>query len=320
MNNSSHDRWLLPRSQTEYPGRDLLPESTLHARREGTFLVLVAMFFVATAALLLLGTTRMIDASALLARIAPSIELPTALLVPLAVIPFALSFIASAMTHDLFGGRRAARVMWIGLLASLALIGLLRGADAIDGGNAFVISLALTACYLVAHAFQLLAFAALRARAFFLRVNISSLIAQAAGWSAAALALQASSRYLATPLTPQQIIAVTAGGAVASVLVVLVASIPAAIIDRALSVALRVGRELVTTDDEDDDYIADSSLPAFAQGSVARKLPAMLVEDDEVVVLDQAARRRTLRGTVPQPFSSAEMRFFSEGDAAHEGS
>jgi uncharacterized PurR-regulated membrane protein YhhQ (DUF165 family) len=318
MNNSNHDRWLLPRHQTEYPGRDLLPESTLQARREGTFLVLTAMFFVASAALLLLGTSRMIDASALLARVAPSLELPTALVVPLAVIPFALSFIASAMTHDLFGGRRATRLMFLGLLASFALIGVMRGADAIDGGDAFIVSLALTACYVVAHAFQLLAFAALHNSRFFVRINISSLFAQAAGWTAATLVLQAGTRYLATPLSPQQIIAITAGGAVCSALVVLVASIPAAIIDRALSVALRVGRDSVFDEADDDLDDVPEEMPGFAQGSVARKLPAMLVEDDDVVVLDESARRRTLRGTVPQPYSSAEMRFFTEGDAIHE--
>jgi hypothetical protein len=323
MNYSNHDRWLLPRHQTEYPGRDLLPEATLHARREGTFLVLTAMFFVATAALILLGTSRMIDASALLARIAPSLHVPIALVVPLAVIPFAVSFIASAMTFDLFGGRRATRLMLIGLIASLALVGAMRGADALDGGDAFVVSIALTACYLVAHAFHLLAFAAVRTNRFFLRVNVATWFAQAAGWSAAALALHASGRYLATPLTPDQIVAVTAGAAICSALCVFVLSIPAAIANSALLVALRVGRELVETDERDYEYPHEDQLqPAFAEGSVARKLPALLVEDDEVVVLDEAARRRTLRGTIQpvQPFSSAEMRFFSEGDAAHEGS
>jgi uncharacterized PurR-regulated membrane protein YhhQ (DUF165 family) len=320
MNYSNHERWLLPRHQTEYPGRDLLPESTLQARREGTFLWLSAMFFIATAALVLLGMSRMIDASALLARIAPSVHLPIALLVPLAVIPFALSFIASSMTFDLFGGRRATRLVWIGLLASLALVGVMRGADVLDGGDAFVISLALTACYLVAHVFNLLAFAAVRTRRFFLRVNVASVIAQAAGWSAAALVLQASGRYLATPLTAQQIIAVTAGAAAASTLCVFVLAIPAAIANSALLVALRVGSDLVAADDEYEDAVPEHNYqPAFAQGSVARKLPAMLVEEDDVVLLDEAARRRTLRGQI-QPFSSAEMRFFSEGDAAHEGS
>jgi uncharacterized PurR-regulated membrane protein YhhQ (DUF165 family) len=319
-NYSNHDRWLLPRNQTEYPGRDLLPEETVHARREGTFLVLAAMFFVATAALLLLGTSRTIDASGLLAQIAPTVKLPIALVVPLAVVPFAVSFIASTMTYDLFGGRRAARLMFIGLLSSLALVGVMRGADAIDGGDAFVVSLALTACYVVAHTFNLLACAALRSRPFFVRVNIASILAQAAGWSAAALILQASGRYLATPLSPQQIVSLTAGAAACSTLVVLVLSIPAAIADRALCVALRVGDDLVSIDDDDYDAAPEPwSQPAFAQGSVARKLPALLVDDDEVVLLDESARRRTLRGQI-QPFSSAEMRFFTEGDAAQEGS
>lgn len=323
MTNSTRERWLLPRKQTEYPGRDLLPESTLHGRREATFLVLSAMFFVATTALLLLGASRVIDASALLARVAPSVELSTALLVPLAVVPLAVSFIAGAMTHDLFGRKRATALLWTGFFACLALIGIMRVADLIDDGSAFTMAVALTAYYVVAHAFNLLGCAALRGRSFFLRVNVASVLAQAAGWSVAGLVLHAVGGYLAAPISGEHIIALTAGGAAGTALCAFVLAIPAAIATHALEVALRVG----SFEDEVDDAagysghdrygdIAEPAVlggsPAFAQGSVARKLPAMIVDDEEEVI--PLEPRRTLRGTIP-PFSSAEMRFFTEGDA-----
>src|SRR5262245_25949257 len=100
---SGRDRWLLPRQQTEYPARALLPEALLHGRREATFLVLAALFFVATTALITLGMTREVDLSALLASISPSIEVPTALLVPLGALPFALALIANALVCELLG-------------------------------------------------------------------------------------------------------------------------------------------------------------------------------------------------------------------------
>src|SRR5215471_16342344 len=77
---------LLPRQQTEYPTRDLVAEERLHGRREGTFLILAAMFLVASAGLVLLGTNRVIDLSALIAAVIPGAELPIALSLPLAVI------------------------------------------------------------------------------------------------------------------------------------------------------------------------------------------------------------------------------------------
>lgn len=330
MTNSTHDRWLLPRKQTEYPGRDLLPESTLHGRREATFLVLSAMFFVATTALLLLGASRVIDGSALLAQVTPSVELPTTLLIPLVVVPLAISFIAGAMTYDLFGRKRATALLWTGFFACLALIGVMRVADLIDNGNAFTMAVALTAYYVVAHVFNLLGCAALRGRNFFLRVNVASVLAQAAGWSVAGLVLHAAGGFLSAPISAEHIIALTAGGAAGTALCVFVLAIPAAIATHALEVGLRVGSFEDEVDDDDGHeydrreydghgygHVAEpahlAGSPAFAQGSVARKLPAMIVDDeDEVIPLEHP--RRTLRGTI-QPFSSAEMRFFTEGDA-----
>jgi uncharacterized PurR-regulated membrane protein YhhQ (DUF165 family) len=322
MNNSTSDRWLLPRHQTEYPARVLLSEATLHGRREATFLALAAMFLVATTVLVVLGTSRTIDVGALLRSANVAVELPIALLVPLGVLPFALSFVASALVCHLFGRRRASALIAVGLVASLALAGLMRGADVIDGGDAFGVSLAFAACYFIAHTFNVLVFDAFHRRGIFLRMNIASLLAQVAGWSAAGLVLYALRGYFIEPMGQQMIMSLTAGAAACSFAVVLVLSIPATLIGRGLAVALRVG-DAMYDDDEDDQLAYDDDrdsrpgVPAFAQGSVARPLPKALIVDDDQQPHGDAERRRTARGVI-QPFSSAEMRFFSEGDAAQE--
>jgi uncharacterized PurR-regulated membrane protein YhhQ (DUF165 family) len=312
--NSCDDRWLLPRRQTEYPARDRLPEETLHGRREATFLALAATFLVATAALIVLGTSRVVDVPALLARNGAG-ELPVALLVPLGAVPFAASFVASALACELFGRRRASALVWAGLVASLALGGLMRAADVIDGGDAFGVSLALAAGYLLAHVTNLGAFDALRrARAGrFVRITIAAAVANVIGWSAFAIVLKVGAGYIVAPLARETIVALALGAAAGSFAAVLVLAVPAVVVARGLAIALRVGPDPLGDDDDADygddarvDLGAPAWLPAqsgFANGSVARKLPrAVIVEEEE----EEAHIK---------PFTSAEMRFFSEGDA-----
>src|SRR5262245_25101261 len=115
------DRWLLPRRQTEYPAWDVLAEARVHGRREATFLVLAAIFLVTAASLVVIGASRVIDPSALLAEIAPDRELPFAIQVPLGVLPFALGCLALTLVCELYGRRRAAVLVGIGLIATVAL-------------------------------------------------------------------------------------------------------------------------------------------------------------------------------------------------------
>ena len=298
---SQRDRWLLPRQQTEYPARDLLSEATLHARREVTFLVLAAMFFVAATALLVLGTSRVIDVPAWLAHVA-ELHVPFALLVPLGVVPLAASFVASAMVCELFGSRRGRLLLAVGLVASIALAGLMHVADRLDGGAAFAVSLALAASFFVAHACHLLAVEAMRRRArgrhFILRTITASLFAHTTGWCAFGFVL-----YGTTSTSTSAIAALAIGAAACSVACGLVLVIPAAIATRSLAVALRVGHGLL---DDDAEVRPDRprSEPSFAAGSVARRLPKAVIVDDDTPAL--------------QPFSSAEMRFFTEGDTVYD--
>lgn len=301
MSNHSHDdRWLLPRRQTELPARGLLPEETLHHRREATFLALAALFLVTSAALVLLGTSRIIDVSALLARVAPTVELPAAVLVPLGVLTFAASFVAAALVCQLFGRRRATALVVVGAIAVLALAGLMRAADLIDGGDAFGTSLAFAAAYVVGHAANVMVFDRLRGRGVLLPMVAAAVVANVLGWSAFAGALHVSAGTALAPIARDTIIALGVGSAAASLAVVLVLAIPAALTARALAVALRVGHELFA-----GDAPAVDVEPAWTR----RRPQALIVEDDSDDVRPRA-RRVTL-----QPYSSAEMRFFSEGDA-----
>lgn len=312
---SYDDRWLLPRHQTEYPGRDLLHESTLHGRREATFLALAAIFLVATTALLVLGASRVVDLGALIAVVAPDLELPIALAAPLGAFAFGPSFIAGALVCELFGRRRAGALISVGLATSVALIGLMGVADRIDGGDAFGMSIALAATYLVAHASNTIVFDALRRRArgrsLFLRLIFAPLAPLFAGWSAFAVVLGAAGTYIFAPVPRETIIALAAGSAAASAACVLVLAIPATLAARALSLVLRVARDPAADDDaeefDDEPAFAPRAVTpprderALAEGSVARKLPRAVIvdeEDDEI-----------------PPFTSAEMRFFADGEA-----
>jgi len=79
---TDQDPWLSPLRQSDYPGRPILPEEWLHARREGAFLVLAASFLVATVALPILGMIRVIDVGDVIAAVMPDRELPRNLMLP----------------------------------------------------------------------------------------------------------------------------------------------------------------------------------------------------------------------------------------------
>ncbi|HEU4615163.1 MAG TPA: VUT family protein [Kofleriaceae bacterium] len=315
MSTNSEDRWLLPRRQTEYPARDLLPEAQLHGRRELTFLSLAALHLVAITAFMVFGASRAIDVSGVVARVAPGYAAPVALVVPLGVLPFAASFIASALTCELFGRRRASALVWVGHVATAAIVGLLRVADLIDGGQAFGIALAFAACCVVGHASFVIVLDRLRrsarGRGSMLRIVAAAIGSLALGWAAFAIVLHAASGVLVDFVEREAIVAIAATSAASALALVIVLALPAAIVVRGLSLALRVGGDLLG-DDMDEDEVevaitpAASTRRAFAEGSVARKLPPAVIVDDD----DASAS--------PQPFSSAEMRFFSEGDMATE--
>lgn len=368
MSTSSHDRWLLPRRQTEFPLRDLLPEETLHARREATFLVLAMLAVLPAAVLVLVGARQVIDVSALLTRV--GIESPAALRLPLGVVPFAVSLVAVALARDLFGARRAAALVWAGTASVIALAGFVRLADVVDGGDHAGAALALAAAFVVAHVVHVLVFdrlrRAARGRATFVRIAVAALLGCAFGGAAlgGVLWLEAGTPLASAIASDDAIVAIAAGALVWSAATAIVLAIPAAIVARALAIALRVGRALVARRDVVDDERAASAAPAYERAAspaqvyerAARGTPAVTIErtprttlpgvvlpapgvadaasasmaatsrglppaqivdeeaDEEVVPLERDAIRRRAPRVSIQPFSSAEMQFFREGD------
>jgi uncharacterized PurR-regulated membrane protein YhhQ (DUF165 family) len=298
MPTRQHDRWLLPRRQTEYPARNFLSESKLHARREATFLVLSMVFAVALTVLLALGTARLIDVGEVVASLVPDVRLPVTLQVSFGALPAALGFFAVLLACELYGRRRAAALLWVGGFASLALVGLARLADVLDGRDtALLPTAALAAGVLTAHVTGLVVFAALRhhlrGRNLVSRALLASLIAQPLGWLVFGATLYvARAQYDVDAMS-----AIGLGTCAYTLACMLLLTVPLAIAARALSLFLRIRFE---------DTTAAHVLP-----------PALIIdvddEDDEPepepVVLAPRAKRVSL-----EPFSSAEMRFFTEGD------
>lgn len=306
MSRRHEDRWLLPRRQTEYPARELVSEVTLHGRREATFLVLVTLFVASITCLVVLGTSRVIDVNATISALVPDADLPISLALPFGAIPCALGFVAVMLASELYGRRRAGALVWAGLVTAGALVGLARLADLSDGADAsFVPALALAAGVVVAHVVNLLVFDALRRRLAgrhaVVRAFAASLWAQPAGWAAFGGVLY----LLGEPADLDRITALALGSAAYTFACVLLLAVPLAIAARTLALYLRVAR--------------------FEPGSRARRLaPALVVDENEeepARIADGSAehapapprRRRAARASI-QPFSAAEMRFFTEGD------
>jgi len=86
-------------------------DSRLHERRERVFLVLAGIFIGAMAMLNIIGITRFI-------HIGP-------LQLAVGVLPYPLTFLCTDLIGELYGRRRAAHVVWVGLAVNLLVIGTL---------------------------------------------------------------------------------------------------------------------------------------------------------------------------------------------------
>ncbi len=289
------DPWVLPSRQGEYPGRPVLGEALLHRRRERTFLVLATLFLTATAATVILGTSRVIDVSYAISSVFPDVTLPFELALPFGVLAFPLALFAATLVCELYGRRRASALIMLGFVASLALSGLMYAVDIIDGANASLGSaLAFTACYLVAHYSNLLIFDALRhsmeGRHPVLRKTLSTLLAQIGGWAAFAFAAYGYAVHVAgeAPAVANWIASLALSSALFVATVALVDLIPFAIAQRTLKNYLRV----VTETDEEEIIELAPKHPAFVVPSPVH--PSL-----------------NLRTT-------GERRFFTEGEEASE--
>ena len=311
------DPWLLPSRQREYPSRRVLLEEHLHARREATFLVLAGTFLLAAAMLPVLGMTRIIDLSGIL----PDMELPVALLLPVGVLAFPLSFTASNLVCELWGRRRANALVFVGLLLNLGLVGLLALVDTFPDaagqtGDSVVPALAFIACYFVGHMFNVQAYHALRRQArsrhLWLRRNVAALIAVVAGWVIFALvlythAVQVSEQ--ASDLAAKQVASVALAGGLYTLAAAIIDTVPLVLAARALSVFLRVGRS-----DALGDSYAEGPTAGVNDESGVRPKPTALVMD--TVPPPPPPKKR---GRISKAFSTSEHRFFTEGEELESG-
>jgi uncharacterized PurR-regulated membrane protein YhhQ (DUF165 family) len=340
MADSTQDRWLLPRRQTEYPAWDVLGEARLHGRREATFLALAAIFLVTTASLAVLGASRIVDPSEVLASVAPDRAFPIAMQIPFGVLPFALGCLALTLVGELYGRRRATVLAVIGLVSMLGLAGLMRLADQVDGSAAtFVPALGFAGGYLVSQLIYVPLFDAMRwrmaGRHLWLRLLVLSVVAQLAGWAVFGVATYALASALSpdAPIDSAAIVALATGSALYTLAAIALLTLPVALLARGLALFLRVARhDGDEADDAADDAADDDAAPDDDDDApielVRRRLPkAQIVDDgdaapegqieDEDAPLGSRRRRRAVPSI--QPFSSAEMRFFQEGDQLAEG-
>ena len=93
--------------------------SHLHARRERVFLILVGVFLGSMAMLNIIGITRFI-------RIGP-------LALAVGVLPYPLTFLCTDLISELYGKKRAAGVVWVGLAINLLIIGTVWLGQALPG-------------------------------------------------------------------------------------------------------------------------------------------------------------------------------------------
>jgi uncharacterized PurR-regulated membrane protein YhhQ (DUF165 family) len=336
-----HDHWVLPSRQHDYPTRETLEGVTLHARREATFLVLAAIFFVATAMLPLLGTQ-----SIELARVLPDLELPIAMQLPFGVLAFPLGLVAASLVCQLYGRRRAIVLVTVGTLACFALAGFMRVAG---DDQAFGAALALASCFAVAQVSNVLLFDGMRrrmaGRQLWLRSVVSIVLAQMGAWAAFAFVMYGYAMYSGTSESEAVtlVVAIAAGSCAYVVAFAVATLLPIVAVAKGLAVYLRVGR--FVDDTRAVAAIAPAVSPPEAQGPLRlpstpapvhasaplpsthggpRPEPVITVERPVPTRAERRAARSSIQGSPSQgspiqPFNSAEMRFFTEGDALEAG-
>lgn len=284
------DRWLLPSKQSDLPGRELLAVDRLHARREGSFLVLASLFLLATLALpLWFASSWVVDISALPIDVAGASELTIGVLV------FPIALLVGQLVCELFGARRAAMLALAGTLASLALIA---GEYATVDGYPLALALSLVACTTITNAVNVLVFAATRramdGRALWLASFLATPVALLVGWTAFALA------WLGLGGELDAAIALASAPCLYACACALVGMFPLLLARKVFGVFLRIGgREAPPI---------DHSL--VAEPAPRRRLPPALIIDEE-------PRFPLPMVTAPfkKPFTTLETEFFAEGDS-----
>ncbi len=282
--------WQLP--QHELVGRPELDDSTLYRRRESAFAWLTAWFVSGLLVAALAGVETRFGLGELAAAL--HLDLGTRPELALAAIVSPLSAVALTIVLDLFGARRVAHLIAIGVTLLLGVIGMAWTTDRVIDVNGattsalpgtIAIALALATSSIV----QALVIGAsgrrARGRRIGLRHVAGVLVGAATGWGMFAVA----HRELAVA-GDATVIGMTAAAYVgaAGVLAAPIIAAVVAILSRYLRIAVIVPAE----DDEDVDLV-DLPAPVFTR----RRRPAMIVDTP-----------------IPGAFTTAEHAFFDAGD------
>lgn len=91
-------------------------DAKLHERRERVFLVLAGLFLGTLAMLNILGVTRFIDLSLTVF----GVRIP--FIVAVGVLPYPITFLCTDFISELYGRKRAAFVVWIGLMLNIWVV------------------------------------------------------------------------------------------------------------------------------------------------------------------------------------------------------
>jgi|GEM_PF-2173439 len=290
--NANVDRWLLPSRQAEIRGRSLVAATKLHARREGTLLVLAALFLTATIGLPLWFASRwVVDLTDLPIDLAGATELTIGVLV------FPLALVVSQLVCELYGTRRAGVLVLVGTIVSLLVI---TGEYLAIDHYPVYLALPLVACTTITTGANVIVFAtargALDGSVVWLRSFLATTVALLLGWAGFVGIAYA----LGTPL--EDGIALAAAPCLYACAFALVGIIPLAIARGAFGTYLRIG---------------GSEAPPIDQSLIStRRLPPAVIVDE--VSSPVRVRRASLPFTTaeqPVPFTTSEMRFFNEGEA-----
>jgi uncharacterized PurR-regulated membrane protein YhhQ (DUF165 family) len=311
------DPWLLPTRQAEHPARPVIDDVDLHGRREATFLVLVATFLVTSVIAPIFGATPTID----LARFGLSGHGLPALALPFGVLAVPLGLLAVTLVIELYGLRRASALVAIGLVASLGVAGLVKLGDAAaPRPAAFGAALAFASYLAVAHIVNLALFAGVSRRSrggrMWLRASFGIIGAQLAGWAAFAFVMYSDAvvvRDMTAAGAAANVTALVLAGAGYVSAVALVAMPVVALVARGLAIYLRVGHWQLVDDDIEDE--APAPRHAFVRHAPP---PPPRPQPQPQPAKPQHLHDRSGRHGI-QPFTSAEMRFFTEGDMLDPG-
>lgn len=118
MSSGTHE--ILPSQQHVYVGLPELTESQIHRRREAVFLVFAGVFLGSLAMLNILGVSKFIA----LASITDGVWSwgtfgKVSFAVAVGVLPYPITFLCTDFISELYGRRRASRVVWMGLALNL---------------------------------------------------------------------------------------------------------------------------------------------------------------------------------------------------------